>query len=354
MTVLIISDNESTFSSKWINALERIQADYVCSKIEEDWNTKISQFKPNIVIGCPNSFDIYKKRKYDEIHLQVLKNYDVPIYPDFKAIKIYENKPELQKILVENDIPHPKTYYYTEYEKGLDYIFNESKSYPIIAKSNSGAGGVGIKFLRNKIEAEKLVYEVFKGRGFPKRIGPNLRQGNKLSRTWNKITNPGVLLKKLNAYRKRYQYRQKGEILFQEFIPHEYEWRVVRIGESYFAHKKIAESGMASGSKLKGYENPPLSVLQFVKEISDKLEIKSAAYDLFETSDGKYLVNEIQTYFGQSDPYQMLIDGKPARYVYRDNNWISEFGDFARNQCYDLRLKYALDMAGIVHNITFQ
>ena len=65
------------------------------------------------------------------------------------------------------------------------------------------------------------------------------------------------------------------------------------------------------------------------------------AVDLFETKSGNYLVNEMQCIFGQSDPYQMLVDNKPGRYIYKDR-WIFEEGDFASNECYDLRLEYIL------------
>ena len=46
----------------------------------------------------------------------------------------------------------------------------------------------------------------------------------------------------------------------------------------------------------------------------------------------------MQCIFGQSDPYQMLIDGKPGRYRYIDDNWVFEEGDFAKDACYPLRL----------------
>ena len=38
---------------------------------------------------------------------------------------------------------------------------------------------------------------------------------------------------------------------------------------------------------------------------------RSIALDVFEPSKGKYLINEAQCIFGQSDPYQMLVDENP-------------------------------------------
>ena len=75
---------------------------------------------------------------------------------------------------------------------------------------------------------------------------------------------------------------------------------------------------------------------------SEKHGFFSLAIDIFESEDG-YLVNEMQCIFGQSDPYQMLVDGKPGRYVCNMDKWVFEEGDFAKNACYNLRLEFALN-----------
>ena len=51
------------------------------------------------------------------------------------------------------------------------------------------------------------------------------------------------------------------------------------------------------------------------------------------------LINEMQCIFGQSDPYQMLVGGVAGRYIYQDNQWKFEAGDFNTNESFDLRLQ---------------
>ena len=85
-----------------------------------------------------------------------------------------------------------------------------------------------------------------------------------------------------------------------------------------------------------------MKLLDFVKEITDRFEFYSQAVDIFETNEGHYLVNEMQCIFGQSDPYQMLVNGKPGRYVNIKGKWIFEEGIFNRKESYDLRLQYVL------------
>jgi len=136
---------------------------------------------------------------------------------------------------------------------------------------------------------------------------------------------------------------QNSFVLLQEYIPHDFEWRVVRIGDSFFAHKKLKMGEKASGSLLKNYDNPPFSILDFVKEVTDRFNFYSQSVDIFETENG-YLINEMQCIFGQSDPYQMLVDGKPGRYINKSGKWIFEEGDFNTNESYDLRLQSALEL----------
>ena len=133
-------------------------------------------------------------------------------------------------------------------------------------------------------------------------------------------------------------------LILQEYIMHEYEWRVVVIGNSYFAHKKMKNGDRASGSLRKEYEKPPVELLQYCRDIMEKFGFYSQAIDLFDTSDRGFLVNEMQCIFGQSDPYQMLIEGQSGRYVYRKKHWSFEPGDFNSNESYDLRVSHVLEL----------
>ena len=115
------------------------------------------------------------------------------------------------------------------------------------------------------------------------------------------------------------------------------------IGDSFFAHKKVKVDNKTSGALMKDYSQVPIRLLDFMREFSIKNDMKSIALDVFET-DSKFLVNEIQTFFGQSDPYQMLVNNEPGRYRYINENWVFENGMFNTNECYDLRLKEALKL----------
>lgn len=172
---------------------------------------------------------------------------------------------------------------------------------------------------------------------------PDLKKGNLIRRMKNFIKNKFYRTERFNTYKAIYDESQRGFVMLQEYIPHEYEWRVVRIGDSFFAHKKLKRGNKASGTLKKEYGTPPLDLIDFVKEITDKHQLYSQSVDIFESERG-YLINEMQCIFGQSDPYQMLINDIPGRYIIIEGEWQFEEGDFTTNESYDLRLETALKL----------
>lgn len=169
---------------------------------------------------------------------------------------------------------------------------------------------------------------------------PDLKKGNLIIRIKRFIKNKSYHNQRVSIYKALYDESQRGFVIFQEYIPHEYEWRVVRIADSFFAHKKLKKGEKVSGSLIKEYGKPPFDLLDFVNEITDKHQLCSQSVDIFE-SDRGYLINEMQCIFGKSDRYQMLINGIPRRYVMIEGNWQFEEGDFNTNESYDLRLETA-------------
>jgi len=141
-----------------------------------------------------------------------------------------------------------------------------------------------------------------------------------------------------------YSHGEKDFVIFQEYIPHDFEWRVARIGESYFAHKKIKYKNKASGSKGIEYVDPPESILNFTRDLCEKYNFKFMAVDLFEDHHGGYLVNELQTIFGHVQDYIMTVNNIPGRYIYKNDKWTFESGDFNTNESYDLRLMAAIEL----------
>jgi hypothetical protein len=131
---------------------------------------------------------------------------------------------------------------------------------------------------------------------------------------------------------------QKDYIILQEFVQHSFEWRIVRIGDSYFGHQKVKVGEKASGTKGIDYISPPNELLDFVKDICLRYNFNSMAIDLFEVGKGGYLINEMQCIFGHVQAYICEHNGSPGRFLFKDDKWVFEAGLFNTNLSYDLRL----------------
>lgn len=342
LKVAICANEIAGDEQPWIEACKDFLDDITYEVIQltsGDWLEKIKEVDADLYLLKPGALSERYKKLYDERVLIMEEELGLSVFPDRKSIFIYENKRFLSYWLKANNIPHPKTEVFYNNEEASAFI--ESTPLPVVAKSNIGASGAGVQILKNRSDVKKYAEEIFSGNRAKKRVGPNFQKKKKLSRLINWLLHPSEIKKRLEVYRTIRDDELPGYVIFQQFIEHDFEWRVVRIGDSFFAHKKLKIGDKASGTLDKGYENPPLDVLDFVKELTDKFQFFSQGVDLFHTDKG-YLINEIQCIFGQSDPYQMMVDGLVGRYQYRSGNWIFEEGDFNKNQCYNLRLEYLI------------
>lgn len=341
--VILMNENYGD-DEQWIKACEnrRDVLTYRVVNITADhWYEQLTIEPYDILLTKPSGLISRYKQLYDERARLIANELKKEMFPTYSEILLHENKRYLSDWLKVNNIPHPETHVF--YDKSEALLWTEKCAYPIVAKSSIGASGSGVMIIRSKKRALDYIHRSFSKKGAHKRWGPNLRKGNLVLRAINACNDMSYLKRRLLLYTTRKNDRQEGYVLFQKYIPHEFEWRVVRIGESYFAHKKVKLGDKASGSLLKQYDNPPLDILDFVRMITDTFGLFSQAVDIFESDNG-YLVNEMQCIFGQSDPYQMLVNGRPGRYFRRNDEWIFEVGDFNTNECYDLRLDTAIQL----------
>lgn len=340
--IIILRNELDGDHNPWIRACEsyRDEVDYrVVNLTSSDWLEEIRKQPADILLAKPGGLTAPFKQLYDERIYILDSTFGYKIFPSPAEIYIYENKRLLSCWLKANEIPHPRTYVF--YDQAEISEFVDDIEFPIVAKTSIGASGSGVQILRTKGEADHYINETFSGKGSPQRTGPDFKKGGYLRRGFHYLLHPSDIDQKLNIYNTRAANPQRGFVIFQQYIPHEFEWRVVRIGHSFFAHKKLKKGEKASGSLIKSYDNPPSDVMDFVMNITDRYGFYSQAVDLFATETG-YLVNEMQCIFGQSDPYQMMVNGVPGRYVKSDTDWLFEAGDFAVNGCYNLRINFLL------------
>jgi len=341
----VILKNESPCDHQvWIDACNNFTDKltfHIVDLTKNDWIDNLLNLpEVDCLLAKPGGLTATFKQLYDERVNILSKELGYKIFPTLDEILIYENKRYFSYWLKAHGLPHPATNVFYNKVEAEDFL--DTTSFPVVAKINIGASGSGVKILKSKTDAQSYIHNAFQN-GISSQSGPRMDKGRLFRRAWRKLTHPSELKSRILVYKSIAADLQKGFVIFQEYVSHDFEWRVVRIGESFFAHKKIVKNEKASGLLLKGYETPPLGLLTFVKEITDRFHFYSQAVDIFE-SPGGYLINEMQCIFGQSDPYQMLIDGKPGRYIYKNDMWEFEEGMFNTNKSYDLRIESILSI----------
>ena len=321
MKLGILKDLSNT-SKYYIDACEDLGIEYeVINIMSSNWLEIIQKSFCNGFLVAPYSVKDVWKNMYIERLYFINKTLGYPIYPSYDEVFIYESKRNMSYWLQAHDIKSPKTWIFYDKYEALNFV-NNTKIYPLVFKPNIGSAALGIKIIKDKKTAIQLIDRIFTkwkffNRGFTK---------------WNKT-----------KYKLSYPImddKQYNNILFQEMINVKHEWRGIKIGNSYFAHKKLANSdGFHSGSGLASYETPPLEVLDFIRFVCDKGEFRSMNVDFFEDIYGNFFVNELQTIFGSKiKPYQMCVNGEPGRYLYDNDRWVFQKGMFNQNNSYNLRV----------------
>jgi glutathione synthase/RimK-type ligase-like ATP-grasp enzyme len=316
----------------YVEACKDLEVDYeLVDIIGANWmdNVRRSQCDGFLVRPSPR-YDVWK-RMFDERLYFVERKLNKFIYPTYDELFMYENKRIMAYWLTLHAIPSPKTWVLYDREEALRFL--ERTEYPIVFKTHIGATATGVEIMRTRREARRLIDRVFTI-GYGRKMCISLKGLLK-----NKIAVPG-----LNpAY---YLEREYKTALIQEYVPNVREWRVTCIGGSYFGYEKLKRGDFHSGGKLFGWGDPPRALLDFARHVCEISGFTSMALDVFVTERDEYLVNEMQCLFGQTNPSQMYIEGKPGCYRYNSecDTWKFEEGYFNQNGSCNLRVRHCVEL----------
>ena len=277
------------------------------------WVDNIKQSGCDVFLVWPSAFKMCLRHMYDE-RLKILTDeLHKVIFPKYDELWLWESKRRMCDWLVAHSVPHPKTWVFYDIDEAKEFV--DRAVFPLVYKPDFGDCARGIKILRTKKEAMKKIKSAFS-------FGISLPDCFRAERQW-------------------------GNIVLQEYLSNVDEWRIIRIGESYFGYKKQKRGDFHSGSHGVIFADPPRELLSLSRRVTEMGGFKSMSLDIFEAPDGRFAVNELQAVFGW-DPweYQMVVNGKPGRYVYDvlKGHWNFEEGIFSENACCNLRVEYVLKM----------
>lgn len=305
--------SKSNYHKFWIAACRDLKISYKIIYLEKsDWQDQILNAKCDALLVWPDISDSTIKNMQDE-RLRILEEeMGQTLYPSMKEIWLYENKRVQSYWLKAHGYKTSNTWVFYNVKEALKFL--ETARFPLVFKSNLGASASGVYIVKNKSEA------ISKAKNF-------LLNGYSLKGSKSRV-------------------KQKGSLYIQEYLPDVKEWRMVRIGDSYFGHGKDMKGQFHSGSGKANWDIPHKKAFDLLHDITEKGGFTSMDVDLFEDQHGNFYVNELQTVFGNSVAVEQLKkDGIPGRML-RDQqgNYLFEAGSFCVNHLCNLRLEYIIKL----------
>lgn len=276
----------------------------------EDWLDRVKNCPCDLYLVHPTINARHQRQMYDERLKILIENLDKRIFPDYPSLWIYESKYRMYYWLRTNGFASPKTWIFYNKDSALEFC--RGADVPIVYKSDSGSGASGVRIFRDRERLIRFVRRYYKT-GFKR---PDSRD------------------------------YERGGLLLQEYVPDAREWRMIRIGDSFFGYEKIKVGEYHSGSHAWSYGRPSDELLNLLRHITDKGGFKSMDLDIFQATDGRLLVNELQAVFGMGNPYEMcVINDQPGRMLWNQDKkiWVFEEGRFCQNYMWNLRLQYLLE-----------
>lgn len=315
---------------KVIDACCELKIEYeVIDILSADWLNNIQRSNCDGFFCLSNCISQEKKTIQDERYYFVSKILQKSIYPDFLGLYIHENKRNMASWLEYFGFPIAKTTVFTNKTEAINHL--NKCNYPIVVKANVGAGASKVRIVKSKNKAKRMAskcFPLFNDERFIT-LSKGLIYSNKIK---------GIPIPDIHNIQKDY-------FLIQEFIKDiKYEWRIIKIGNSYFGHQKLLKRGFASGSGLVGWEDPPKHLLDLVNKICERGNFLCMSVDILEAIDGQFYVNELQASFGSYNDSQMYINGVPGRYQLIDGEYIFEEGIFNTFGSNKLKIEHFIDI----------
>lgn len=310
--------NAAEYHRHFVAACQEMGVPFVVLDLyRSDWLEAVQGAKVDMLLFWPDAFLSSHALMLKDRIWTLESQLGVRVLPDSREVWMYEDKRRMAYWLSANEIPHSRTWVFYDEDEALG--FARTCALPVVFKTAFGASASGVQIFRERGPLARMIRRAF-------RRGVVSGGGERRDRQW-------------------------GNVLLQEYVPIQKEWRMVRIGDSYFGHPKGNIGDFHSGSGVVLWDVPEPRHLEFLHQVTEKGGFRSMAVDTFETVDGRLLVNELQAVFGAGYAVdQLRVNGVPGRFLRSADGryWTFEAGPHARNACANLRVVDALErVAGL-------
>ena len=299
-----IHHRKGSFSDRWIE---------YC--LENQIEHSVVNCYDNNIVDKLKKFDMLLWNWYQGNHCEVrsaphviaaAEKMGIVVFPSTDTCRTFDNKVAQKYQLESIGAPLVPTYIFYDEKSACEWL--DTTTFPKVFKLSRGAGALNVRLVKSRGEGRALVRQAFY-RGFQNVSGQfkenigilTARRSRGFGFWFAKIKRLPSTLLNIHLINKMMGH-EIGYVYFQEFIPNlKYDTRVVVIGNKAFAFRREVRKNdfRASGSGMT-LTDPEAIDLEFIKigfEVSDKLNLQSAAYDFIRDAAGlPYLIELSYTF----------------------------------------------------------
>lgn len=279
-----------------------------------DWLERVKLSGCEFFFTWPTESLVEWKKLTDDRQRVLVEQLGKRLFPDLEACWLYGSKERQSMWLEMNGFPHPKYWIFYRESDALEFVHaHRFDRGGLVGKTDIGAVASGVRILRDVKGATHYVSKAF-----------------------------SCGLQGYFADRRTWQWRH---VHFQEFLGDVKEWRIIRLGNSFFGFGKLKKGEFHSGSHEFEHVPPPKRAFDLAWEVTERGNFKSMSVDIFETAEGLLFVNELQCVCGQHSSDLLYKDGVSGRLCRTlTGEWSFEAGTFADLHGCKLRVLAGLEM----------
>ncbi len=302
------------FHRSYIAACRDMDVSYKVLDISgNNWIDVIENCQCDAFLIWPSALMTTYKQMYDERLWVMVRDMGKIIFPAYDELWMWESKRRMRDWLVAHKVSSPETWIFYDFYEAKEFL--KTAQFPLVFKTDHGDSSKGVIILRSKHQAEHIIKKAFSR-------GLRLAGSHRCDLQW-------------------------GSVIFQQYVEEAVEWRLIRIGDSYFGYMKKRHGDYASGFGDAVYADPPRGLLDLMRNLTETQNFRSMSIDVLISPDGNNYVTELQSLFGDTVKHRkLMIDGKPGRYIYDQSNdeWVFQEGIFDQNICCNLRVEHVIKM----------
>ncbi len=298
---LAIHHRKGSFSKHWIQYCEEKGMDFKVVNCYD--NDIISQLQDCDALMWHHHHASAKDTQFAKQLLYSLQLAGKMVFPDFQTNWHFDDKLGQKYLLEAIEAPLVKSYAF--YSKKDAKKWAKECSFPKVFKLRGGSGSENVRLVKSQKKANGIINKAFNS-GFSQ-----YNVWGSIKERWRKYKSgktsltdvfKGLARICMPTEYSKIQGKEKGYLLFQDFIPNNtHDVRVTFVYNKCFALRRRVRSGdfRASGSGMIEYDMTkiPESTLEIAFKVANRLNLQTAAFD-FVFQDGKPLIVEMSYGFG--------------------------------------------------------